>query len=404
MPTYLSYPVTGNADQAYTQLVSRVEGAFTAPLPQIQFVAGADGTTTEFILIFADATPAEQITAFRRAFSNISERPGLALTAALGSGGVVATDETANFNDGIVGQPPPGFEIVGSVTVAGSSGGVVNSGPSTIYTDGGGAGTLDLSTVDITNDLPIDAGTLSIALNQNGVGAETITDDGAGNLTGSGTSLPGGGTINYFTGAMTGTTANLTASSSVTETHDSTQPSSPTSSIQLASGGAAGTTSITSRSTKLAGADAATLAWALDLNFGTDFGLNNNTVTGAQSLLLEMVLVGALPSGRDIVLQWTATTSDTTPPTAWGTPTFSGVTPVESPTAALAVAMDGGYEELLVDYSGSNTLRVALNGTAETFTFTGPLRVPTSVTLRHTWGATLDRSFLVDNWSYAYTV
>lgn len=92
-----------------------------------------------------------------------------------------------------------------------------STGPNLLFTDGGGGGTLDLSTTPVTVGLPVHPGTLSITLDVGG--AQTITDDGAGNLTGTGGSLPGGGTINYDTGAMTGVTGSLTASSAVNETH-----------------------------------------------------------------------------------------------------------------------------------------------------------------------------------------
>jgi len=94
------------------------------------------------------------------------------------------------------------------------------SGPNTLFTNPGVAATLDLSTVPVTVDLPLIPGSVSITLDQNTVGAETITDPlGDGVLVGSGTSLPGGGTINYNTGAMTGVTAALTANSAVAESH-----------------------------------------------------------------------------------------------------------------------------------------------------------------------------------------
>jgi phage tail sheath protein FI len=93
-----------------------------------------------------------------------------------------------------------------------------SSGPNLLHTDGGGGLTHDLSTTPVTVSLPVHPGTLSLALDVGG--AQTITDDGAGNLSGTGGSLPLGGTINYDTGAMTGITAALTASSTIDETHN----------------------------------------------------------------------------------------------------------------------------------------------------------------------------------------
>lgn len=94
-----------------------------------------------------------------------------------------------------------------------------SSGPTTLFTNPGVAATLDLSTVPITTALPIIPGTVSITLNEDGVGVDTITDDGNGVLTAAATGLPGDGTIDYNTGAMTGTTATLTSGSAVAETH-----------------------------------------------------------------------------------------------------------------------------------------------------------------------------------------
>lgn len=94
------------------------------------------------------------------------------------------------------------------------------SSPENLTTIGGVAAPYDLSTTPLT-DTPVHPGTVSIAVDEDGVGATTITDDGNGNLVGtSGTVLPGGGTIDYDTGAMTGITANLTALSSVDATYN----------------------------------------------------------------------------------------------------------------------------------------------------------------------------------------
>jgi hypothetical protein len=69
-------------------------------------------------------------------------------------------------------------------------------------------------------DTPVHPGTLSIAVDEDGLGATTIIDDGNGNLIGgTPTILPLGGTINYDTGAMTGITANLANASVVVATY-----------------------------------------------------------------------------------------------------------------------------------------------------------------------------------------
>jgi len=93
------------------------------------------------------------------------------------------------------------------------------SGPNLLHTVGGVAAALDLSTTPVAVDLPIVPGTLSITVDVDGVGPATITDDGAGNLVVEPDALPLGGTIDYATGAMTGTTGLLTALSTVEETH-----------------------------------------------------------------------------------------------------------------------------------------------------------------------------------------
>lgn len=93
------------------------------------------------------------------------------------------------------------------------------SGPNNLAA-GVPATTHDLSTTPVTVDLPIHPGTLSIAIDLTGPVAETITDDGAGGLTGTGGSLPLGGTIDYDTGIMTGITAVLEAGSSIDESHN----------------------------------------------------------------------------------------------------------------------------------------------------------------------------------------
>lgn len=94
------------------------------------------------------------------------------------------------------------------------------SSPELLFTVGGVAATHDLSTTPLT-DVPVHPGTVSIAVTMDVGGAQVITDDGNGNLTGTGGSLPLGGTIDYATGAMTGVTAVLAALSTVIATYDS---------------------------------------------------------------------------------------------------------------------------------------------------------------------------------------
>jgi hypothetical protein len=90
--------------------------------------------------------------------------------------------------------------------------------PQTPSTTGGTPAVYDLSGTPLAG-VQVHPGTLAISVNVEGVGLATITDDGAGNLTGGGGSLPLGGTVDYVTGAMTGITAELAASSTVVANH-----------------------------------------------------------------------------------------------------------------------------------------------------------------------------------------
>lgn len=83
----------------------------------------------------------------------------------------------------------------------------------TLDSIGGSPATQDLSAVSSPIGGPVHPGTLVITVTI-GASSETITDDGAGNLVGA-TALPSGGTVNYDTGALTGTTATLDASTDV---------------------------------------------------------------------------------------------------------------------------------------------------------------------------------------------
>ena len=92
------------------------------------------------------------------------------------------------------------------------------SGPNTLFTNPGISATLDLSTTPATVGLPIIPGTYVLTLDIGAGPVAQAADDGLGVLATS-TELPAGGTIDYNTGAMTGVTAALLASSAVTESH-----------------------------------------------------------------------------------------------------------------------------------------------------------------------------------------
>jgi hypothetical protein len=99
---------------------------------------------------------------------------------------------------------------------------VAASSPENLLVGATGGQNLDLSTTPLT-DTPVHPGTVSIACDTIDDGPTTIIDDGNGNL--SGVSLPGGGTINYTTGVMSGlitgsAASGLTAVSNVVATYD----------------------------------------------------------------------------------------------------------------------------------------------------------------------------------------
>jgi len=87
----------------------------------------------------------------------------------------------------------------------------------TVFTVGGTAAPFDLAT--ITGLGAITPGLLSIVVDVDGFGPDTITDDGNGVLTSVGPALPLPGTVNYETGALAGITDDLTALSTVDLTY-----------------------------------------------------------------------------------------------------------------------------------------------------------------------------------------
>lgn len=397
MSSLLSIPVVGNPTQALLQVQSRLDGIFGRRRIELELVRNDAGVLVEIIVIFPDDVPEEDIRAFHRALENIDGRLGVAITIPLGSGGGVTDSKVSEFDTQLPGAPV-GFSVVGGVIVGGGS----STGPNLLHTDGGAGLTLDLSTTPITDGLPILPGSLSISLDIGSV--ETITDDGLGALAGTGGSLGGGGTINYTTGAMTGTTAALAVSSVVNETHTSDVSLSPAQSVKFDSGGAAGDAALICTAKKAIGRTTAQLDWTFNLNVAPDFGLNNNAVAGAQSITMEARLLGAL-SGRDIVLQWATSTSDANPPTTWGIPAFVGNVPSGAPTFGITVQMDAAWHLVRIRMVSIQVLGVTVdNGTEELFTFTQDIVVPSKVVLNHNWGAALDRQFNLDNFSFSYAL
>ena len=396
MASLLSLPIISNPAQALLQVQSRLDGIFGRRRIELELVHSDAGVLTEIIVLLADDLPEEDVRALRRSLENIDGRLGVAIDVPLGAGGSVADAKMSAFDAQPAGAPA-GFTTIGNVTV----GGGVSTGPNLLHTDGGGGAVLDLSTTPITAALPIQPGTLSISLDIGS--AETITDDGFGVLAGTGGSLPGGGTIDYVTGAMTGTTAALAVSSVVNESHSSDLSLSPSQSVQIDSGAAAGDAALICGIKKAIGHPLAAMNWTFNVLFAPDFGLNNNAVAGAKALTLEARLLGAA-AGRDIVLRWATLSDDTTGPAAWGTPTFVNAVPGSSPTAALAVDIDAIWHTIVIRRIGANVLGVAYDGTEELFTFTEALVVPSKVLLNHNWSAALDRSFNVDDWAFSFSL
>ena len=96
----------------------------------------------------------------------------------------------------------------------------------------------DLSTTPLSNIMSIDPGTVVINVDVDGSGPAVIVDDGAGNLTGAALTAPG--TIVYATGAMTGVTVNLTASSTVEADYDTVPTEIKLSTVAANSGASSG--------------------------------------------------------------------------------------------------------------------------------------------------------------------
>ena len=90
---------------------------------------------------------------------------------------------------------------------------VAGASPELLHTDGGGGVAHDISTTPLTS-VPVHPGTVAITLDV-GAGSVVVLDDGLGNLSDPGGVWTGAATIDYATGAMTGTTNPLAISSTV---------------------------------------------------------------------------------------------------------------------------------------------------------------------------------------------
>jgi Phage tail sheath protein subtilisin-like domain len=219
-------PIVEGSTQLYYQKLSISNENVTAS------ISGAvDGSNTIFsMLIGGTANPVHRENAIYKlkyaATAGASPQPlstlsTIALTLTLATGFTVG--DSVNNGAGATGQiltvggSNITVQIIGGTWAATGSITDTTTTHTTTYTAGvitPAAATYNLATRALTST-PVHPGTVSIAVNVQGVGLETITDNGAGVLTGNGGSLPLGGTINYTTGAMTGTTATLTAASTI---------------------------------------------------------------------------------------------------------------------------------------------------------------------------------------------
>jgi len=129
---------------------------------------------------------------------------------------VNSSNKVFTFNAGVVDNPLHREIASFRLKYAGAA-----AGAQTLTTLGGTSATYDLvgSPTPLAST-PVHPGTLAISVNVEGIGLATITDDGAGNLTGGSGSLPLGGTVDYDTGALTGVTALLVGLSTVVANHD----------------------------------------------------------------------------------------------------------------------------------------------------------------------------------------
>ena len=200
--TLTNVPVLEN-----TLTLTAVSGA-TEHLPTAPAAGAIDGTNVAFTLQLTNLPVVE-------GSSRLFYQKRLLTNEVLpASAGLINTvNKTFTFNAGVVDNPLHREVVAFSLKYAGTA-----AAPQTLTTIGGTPATYDLSGAPLAST-PVQPGPLTLTVNVEGVGLATITDDGAGNLTGSGGSLPLGGTVDYVTGDLTGITAVLAASSTVDANH-----------------------------------------------------------------------------------------------------------------------------------------------------------------------------------------
>lgn len=185
-------------------LVLKAVSGTTDYLPTTPTSGSINGTNTAFTLQLTNLPVVEGST---RLFYQRLDVPNEVVPAS--SGLIDGANKDFVFNAGVVDNPVHREITTFRLKYAGAA-----AAPQTLTTIGISPATYNLSGTPLSTT-PVHPGTVSISVNVDGVGLATITDDGAGVLSSSGGALPLGGTIDYDTGAMTGITAALAASSTV---------------------------------------------------------------------------------------------------------------------------------------------------------------------------------------------
>lgn len=160
---------------------------------------------------------------------------------------------------------------------------VAGASPELLHTDGGGGAAHDISTTPMTS-VPVHPGTVAITLDV-GAGPVVVLDDGLGNLLDPGGVWSGPATVNYATGAMTGVTNPLLASSTIVATYDAS-----------------------SIITKAASADnlaqAVSLAGDVTVGPGSVIDLVDSVATPTGSGVIDFVTPTAPLTGTDILVDY----------------------------------------------------------------------------------------------------
>ena len=204
LATLVNLPVLSN-----TLTLTAVSGT-TKHLPTAPTTGAINGTNTAFELQLTNLPVVE---GSARLFY---QRRSITNEVVPASAGLIdGANKAFTFDAGVIDNPVHREVVAFSLKYASAT-----AAPQTLSTTGGTPAVYDLvGSPTPLAAFPVHPGTLAISVNVEGVGLATITDDGAGVLTGGSGSLPLGGTINYATGALTGITAALAASSTVVANH-----------------------------------------------------------------------------------------------------------------------------------------------------------------------------------------